>query len=55
MFLIRFFSYFPIVNLKEADIGRKIPVNKPPVMEVGENILGYERKDSQIIQSLFLL
>lgn len=34
------FSYFSIVNLKEADMGREIHVSKPPMVEVGENILG---------------
>lgn len=34
------FSYFAIVNLKEADIGREIQVGILPVAEIGENILG---------------
>lgn len=33
-------SYFSVVNLKEADVGREIQVGVPPVVEVGENILG---------------
>lgn len=35
-----FFSYFSIVNLKEADVGIEIQVTIPPVVEIGENILG---------------
>lgn len=34
------FSYFSIVNLKEADVGREIQVTIPPLVEIGENILG---------------
>lgn len=33
-------SYFAVVNLKEADVGRKIQVGEPPVIKIGENILG---------------
>lgn len=45
------FSYFSIVNLKEADIGREIHVSKPPMVDVGENILGWKRKDSNYSKS----
>ena len=36
----RFFSYFSIVNLEEADINREIQVGIPSVVHIGENILG---------------
>lgn len=34
------YSYFAIVNLKEADVGREIQVVIPPVVQIGEDILG---------------
>lgn len=37
-------SYFSIVNLKKADICRKVQVGKPPVVEVSEDIVGCKRK-----------
>lgn len=42
-------SYLPIVNLKEADIDGQIQVSKPPMVKVGENILGWKRKDTKTI------
>lgn len=36
--------YFSIVNLEKADICRQVQVGKPPVVEVGEDILGCKRK-----------
>lgn len=36
----KFFTYFAIVNLKEADVGREIQVRVLSIVEIGENILG---------------
>lgn len=49
------YSYFSIVNLKEADIDRQIQASKPPMVKVGENILGCKRKDTKTIKSQVLI
>lgn len=34
------FYHLPILNLKEADVSREIQATIPPVVELGQNILG---------------
>lgn len=37
-------SYFAIINLEEAHVDAQILISKPPVVEIGENILGWNMK-----------
>lgn len=41
--------YFAIVNLEKADEGRKIQASIPPVIDIGENILGWKGQSEAII------
>lgn len=41
-------SYFPIVNLKKADVCREVQVAEFPVVEVREHVVGCRQKEESL-------